>query len=46
MGFSMSPFELYSKFFNGTTVIQNLSIYAGLIVLLLVPIYFLTKSTH
>ncbi|MFS7236832.1 hypothetical protein CKN82_00720 [Carnobacterium divergens] len=44
MGFSMSPFELYSKFFNGTTVIQNLSIYAGLIVLLLVPIYFFNKK--
>jgi uncharacterized membrane protein YfhO len=39
-----NPLDLYGNFFNGTTLVQNLSIFAGLGVLLLVPMYFLNKS--
>ncbi|MFC4321296.1 YfhO family protein [Litchfieldia salsa] len=42
----LNPLELYSYFFNGTTPIQNISIYAGLVVLLLVPLYFFNDKYH
>ncbi|WP_338450373.1 YfhO family protein [Niallia oryzisoli] len=40
----LNPLDLYGSFFNGTTVIQNLSIYTGLSILLLVPLYFLNQK--
>lgn len=39
-----NPLDLYGYLFNGTTLVQNLSIYAGLGVILLVPLYFFNKS--
>ncbi|MCM3763511.1 YfhO family protein [Neobacillus niacini] len=43
-GFSFNPIDIYQKFFIGTTEVQNLSLYAGLIVILLVPLYFLNSK--
>jgi uncharacterized membrane protein YfhO len=39
-----NPLNLYGNLFNGTTQIQNLSIFTGLVILILVPLYFLNKS--
>lgn len=44
LSYLLNPLDLYGAFFNGTTVIQNLSIYSGVGVLLLVPLYFLNKK--
>lgn len=43
LSYLLNPLDLYGNFFNGTTQIQNLSIYSGLVVLLLMPLYFLNK---
>lgn len=42
--FLLNPLDLYGSFFNGTTIIQNLSIYAGIGVILFVPLYFINKK--
>ncbi|NMD68805.1 YfhO family protein [Bacillus sp. DNRA2] len=44
MGFGINPLDIYQKLFIGTTELQNLSLYVGLIVLLLVPLYFFNKK--
>ncbi|KAA9022029.1 YfhO family protein [Niallia endozanthoxylica] len=44
LSYLLNPLDLYGSFFNGTTIIQNLSIYAGVGVILLVPLYFLNKT--
>ncbi|MFC4800157.1 YfhO family protein [Neobacillus sp. GCM10023253] len=43
-GFTMNPLDIYQRFIIGTTEVQNLSIYTGLIALLLVPLYFFNKK--
>ncbi|WP_258535571.1 YfhO family protein [Bacillus sp. 03113] len=40
----LNPLDLYGHFFNGTTELQNLSIYAGVGAVLLVPLYFLNQK--
>ncbi|WP_071393147.1 YfhO family protein [Bacillus tuaregi] len=44
LSYLLNPLDVYGSFFNGTTIIQNLSIYAGLGVLLLVPLYFINQK--
>ncbi len=41
--FLLNPLDLYGHLFNGSTEIQNLSIYVGLGAVILVPLYFLNK---
>ncbi len=42
--FSLNPLDIYQKFFIGTTELQNLSLYIGLIAVMLVPLYFFNKK--
>lgn len=41
--FLLNPLDVYGAFFNGTTMIQNLSVYAGVLLVLLVPLYFFNQ---
>ncbi|WP_459501644.1 YfhO family protein [Bacillus sp. C1] len=45
--FNFDPFEFYSRFFNGiidTTVNGMPNVYAGVLTILLVPLFFITKK--